>query len=66
MADSADLVVLGAYFGTGNKGTTHSLINIWTGVRVYMCIYLEMHFFTSLNKYEFYFDVNCNNIDLVF
>ncbi len=21
MADSADLVVLGAYFGTGNKGT---------------------------------------------
>lgn len=54
MADSADLVVLGAYFGTGNKGTAHSLINIWTGVRVYMCIYLEMHFFlhhlTNMNS----------------
>ena len=35
MADSADLVVLGAYFGTGNKGTAHSLIILWTGVRVY-------------------------------
>ncbi len=28
MADTADLVVLGAYYGTGNKGTHNKPINI--------------------------------------